>query len=60
MLKDKGQLEYQALLSELQLVDNLLETHANIMTVLISGMLFFLFQVKSEVGMLLFSILVFL
>jgi len=41
---EQDKIAHQALYKEIHLVDNLLETHANIMIVLISGMLFFIFR----------------
>jgi len=57
MVSDKDKITYETLLKEIHLIDNLLETHANIMIVLISGMLFFIFKIESKIAMNILSVL---
>lgn len=56
MISEEDKIAHETLLKEIHLVDNLLETHANIMIVLISGMLFFLFKIESKTAMEILSI----
>jgi len=57
MVTNRDKMAYEALLKEIRVVDNLLETHANIMIVLISGMLFFIFQVEPRIAKYVLSML---
>ena len=56
MISEEDKIAHETLLSEIHLVDNLLETHANIMIVLISAMLFFIFQIQTKIAMEILSI----
>jgi len=49
-ISEKDQMQHEALYEEIHKVDDLLETHANIMIVLISGLLAFTFTLKSTVA----------
>jgi len=53
----KDKIAHKVLLKEIHLVDNLLETHANIMMVLISGLLFLVFKVTLHIAVYILSIL---
>jgi len=57
MISDKDRMAHETLLKEIHLVDNLLETHANIMIVLISGMLYFIFKIESVIAAKILSVL---
>jgi len=60
MVSDEDKIAHETLLKEIHLIDNLLETHANIMIVLISGMLFFLFKIESKIAMNILSVVGFI
>lgn len=56
-ISEKDKIAHEVLLKEIHLVDNLLETHANIMIVLISGLLFLVFKIELKIAMYILSIL---
>jgi hypothetical protein len=57
MTSEKDKIARETLLEEIHVVDNLLETHANIMIVLISAMFFFIFKIESTTAKYILSAL---